>query len=762
MAKQLLGRVAMDFKGEFNSSVTYEKLDVVVYEGCSYCALKETKGNLPTNEDFFALLVRKPISGIDYFTEEEKEEFVSKITADANSLFNQNVDSKTKEFNTNHQDKISDFNDNYDSKVKKFDDNVTNQTTTFNENVVEKQKEFDDNITNQTETFNTNATNKINEYNTNANNKVEEFNANAVEKTNEFNSTANAQKITSLSNEFYRVKDEVLETGEISDTFIHLEDSSMSELQELEIEGVCEQKTTEGNQLLELTEEKCTNNQFFSLVDGRVKIDTTSVNENVNFVKLFKDNLNIDIGEYTLFLKTVEGEYKGGNLIVYDSDMKDIKQTIITKDLKVVNFNNNSFGNMEFYLTYPNVKCVIEFMLVKGTKNGNDYFFEPFTGKNASPNPEYPQEIKTITDNFNLISCSKNLTYSWYSPKSKEQYIRNLFAKFPLKPNTTYTISIKDNNFSDSDFYSNEAIFESKIFASNNGRLYLTVKSVDEDTLKLAKENIYEYNENGWAILKNYKKFESNPIFEDVQIVEGNSIDFEGELYTQITTKLPDGEFIGKLDDTYRDILRVEYCQEDGKYHLELDKNVGKKVFSVSDNWNRVNNNVSVRFSVGGAEYAKNGNYETDIPMFKSNYFQPNNFSNIYLKDQSGVSWWFNDTKTNWVLSFGDDMSLEDFRTFLSNHTVETYYPLSAPYTIDLGPVEMPLSYNEITNIFTDNDLLPRINAKYYRNFKKTVKNLQVNNDALKNELISIENRLTALENANTSTVDVDESGVTE
>ena len=73
----------------------------------------------------------------------------------------------------------------------------------------------------------------------------------------------------------------------------------------------------------------------------------------------------------------------------------------------------------------------------------------------------------------------------------------------------------------------------------------------------------------------------------------------------------------------------------------------------------------------------------------------------------------------------------------------------------DLEVVDMPLSYNEVTNIFTDSDLLPQINVKYYRNFVKTVQNLQVNEKALKQELIDINNRLSALETAKASESEV-------
>ena len=232
-----------------------------------------------------------------------------------------------------------------------------------------------------------------------------------------------------------------------------------------------------------------------------------------------------------------------------------------------------------------------------------------------------------------------------------------------------------------------------------------------------------------------------------------------------ITANLPENEFIGKLNDTYKDTLTFGYVTDDSKCHLKLKKKIGKKVFKADDNWIRSNSNASVRFSIGTAEYATDGNYETDIPKFKSNYFQPNTFANIYLKNQPGISWWFNSEKKNWVFSFGNNMSLEEFKTFLSEHTVETYYPLETPYELDLCPIDMPLSYKKITNIFTDNDLLPTINAKYYRTFQTTVQNLQINEKSLKQEITDLNNnisditkRLEALESSNVNTVEESEA----
>ena len=87
----------------------------------------------------------------------------------------------------------------------------------------------------------------------------------------------------------------------------------------------------------------------------------------------------------------------------------------------------------------------------------------------------------------------------------------------------------------------------------------------------------------------------------------------------------------------------------------------------------------------------------------------------------------------------------------MQNINLVVYMKLATPYTLDLGVVDMPITYNEVTNLFTDSDLMPQINAKYYRNFITTIQNLQVNEKALKQELVDINTRLSALENATTN-----------
>ena len=63
MAKQILGRVSIIFKGEYNSTTNYEKLDIVSYNGSSYACLKDCVGVIPTDTTYWQLVAQKGEQG---------------------------------------------------------------------------------------------------------------------------------------------------------------------------------------------------------------------------------------------------------------------------------------------------------------------------------------------------------------------------------------------------------------------------------------------------------------------------------------------------------------------------------------------------------------------------------------------------------------------------------------------------------------------------------------------------------------------------
>lgn len=90
---QVLGIVGVSNKGEYNSETNYEKLNVVTYNGSSYCATQNSKGKLPTNPDYWQLYAEKgdkgdigpqgpkPIKGVDYYTNDDIEEIKEDLSS---------------------------------------------------------------------------------------------------------------------------------------------------------------------------------------------------------------------------------------------------------------------------------------------------------------------------------------------------------------------------------------------------------------------------------------------------------------------------------------------------------------------------------------------------------------------------------------------------------------------------------------------------------------------------------------------------------
>lgn len=103
-----------------------------------------------------------PVRGVDYWTEEDKQEIidetadeVNQIAEDAAEDFNTNATNKTNDFNTNASNKTSDYNSNATSKTTDFNDNASAKTTSFNNNATSKTGDYNDNAAAKIDDFNT-------------------------------------------------------------------------------------------------------------------------------------------------------------------------------------------------------------------------------------------------------------------------------------------------------------------------------------------------------------------------------------------------------------------------------------------------------------------------------------------------------------------------------------------------------------------------------------------------------------------------------
>ena len=589
-----------------------------------------------------------------------------------------------------------------------------------------------------------------------------------------------------IKKDLEKLKDEILEIGEVSDSYIHLEDSTMSELQELSVDGVCEQETTTGKNLLNYIYNLIPNGYGLTNtinLDGSI---TTSGKPTKNYVLILKAHNIINILEdkqtYTisqekknnkLFIqinaKKFDGTFTYYNCGTAASSFTVDKSLYESYILIIQTYTTSIWGDNPLTITN-------KYMLCKGTDTA-DTFFEPYTGGQPSPNVNYPQKIKTITGNTNLTSCNKNLF------KMNDNYSKGYVITkngITLKVEDDLSISLKGTATNKTEFFlfgswgiKNNRYIPKEIFTiSQNG-------FVDGITSNLGFfKNGVNVQNYGLTYTKTSSLFNSSLIEFDgmsysISIADGKTIDirvytqiesdtkatsYMQHIQSQITANLLDEEFIGKINDIYKDTLEVD-LQDDGKYHLMLNKMVGKRILNSGD--------ISSRIVLNTGDIMYRTMKLRDISINKVFIILCNRYVGIEkpAKRKDGNIYWNSINMTIDVIDNRTSITtIDEFKTWLSTNNVEVYYVLENPYKVDLGIVDMPFSYDEVTNIFTDSELLPKINAKYYKNFISTIRNLKVNNDNLKNELVSINNRLAVLENANVSAVNdevTEESEVT-
>ena len=699
--------------------------------------------------------------------------------------YNRNAEAKTEEFNTNATNKLNAFNENATTKTNAFNTNATTQTDTYNSNAATKLSEYNDN-----------AAAKEQSYNSNADTKTQAFNQNAAQKEYEFNQNAlayqegiekNAEEIDEVSNRVYRIENNLYDSGTAEGYFINIEDSSYSEFQNVSVDGVCEQVTTTGKNLLPYpyAETTLTRNGITYTVNdnGSVLLNGTATSDTslTLFGSIAESSIDDIPGDYVTggtsdvhvrIVSRLNSEY---HLIADNtSGFTKIDKSVYTKGYVEIKITaGKTFNNVTIYPMLSNEANID---------------WEPYTGGQPSPSPDYPQDIKTIEEGFNLITCGQNLynvndkytgginsynsAYSvdedgWVTlnienePSDVAYY--NLFTNnLNLKPDTYYNVVVEikqksglgtlsivtsrkeDNVQVEGQFVDNF----SNTFGNFSPGIYVKkLKTLNKEQLDNTMAGLRSY------IMLNKGAYSSITfrisVIEDISVTSDTFI-YEPYQSLKTTITLPEGQFAAKINDTVKDQFRIAYDESDGNYHLYLDKNVSKTILDGSENWSLYSQNPN-RFVLNTPS--------SYINMKSSTY---NTICDHYKYDASGSNYPCYATGETYAIQIYDNQftTVDDLKAWLQSNNVAVYYQPANPQTIDIGKVQMPLTYYPVTNVFTDCPLLPTIEVAYYRDFKTTIEAMQkdiASNtsriETLEEQLQSqatiisnLENRVTALE----------------
>lgn len=661
--------------------------------------------------------------------------------------YNRNAEAKTEEFNTNATNKLNAFNENATAKTNAFNENATTQTDTYNSNAATKLSEYNDN-----------AAAKEQSYNSNADTKTQAFNQNAAQKEYEFNQNAlayqegiekNAEEIDEVSNRVYRIENNLYDSGTAEGDFINIEDSSYSEFQNVTVDGASEQETTTGKNLC-----NGINQNYY------INITASTAGYAVG-----NNGLAINVSQYsqlTVSTQSIQERYRVGcvdslptgsdfsTIPVFNGVNKDGTNDSITVDTTDYNYLIVNATNLS---------------VIQVEEGSVATSYEPYTGGQPSPSPDYPQPIEVIEEDFNITSCGKNLFGGFEVTKSTVGIDFTTYKDGSISAIGTATNqALSLYNADVSDYL---RVLVPGTYTLSGGQNNIQVQVVQDDGTALTitpKASPYTIT----FTLNETKKIFVRALVENgvtvnttiYPMLEQGSQATEYEPYQATTTQitLPDEQFAARISDTTKDQFRIAYHESDGNYHLYLDKNVGKVVLDGSeDDWDMIVENEKYRFSTGVIQ-----NLVKPSTTCLSNYFisSSNSDGDYFVENTIEIAPSGGITICTYVVS----NSVEELKVWLQEHNVTVYYQLANPQTIDLGKVQMPLTYYPITNVSTDCPLQPNIEVTYYRDFKTTIEAMQADIESntsrietLEEQLqtqatsiSSLESRVTALEPAQT------------
>lgn len=176
--------------------------------------------------------------------------------------------------------------------------------------------------------------------------------------------------------------------------------------------------------------------------------------------------------------------------------------------------------------------------------------YEPYVGAMRSPNNQYPQQLKIMSGDNQVIIGNKNNLRNYTVTNTKNAYMNILEGKAQLLPNETYTLSF-DSEEEGNQYYLNEHIFTtSPRIVTKLGRNEITATTKDViDTTDLSVYNATR----GYTFLKNARA-ETNSISILKPMLEINSHASEYTKHEEVVLPLSLGNIelceIGDFQDT--------------------------------------------------------------------------------------------------------------------------------------------------------------------------------------------------------------------
>ena len=492
-----------------------------------------------------------------------------------------------------------------------------------------------------------------------------------------------------------------------------LENVQNGQVDDFKMIGVdLEQDTTTGKNLCELKNQTITKNGVtFIIQDGVVTANGTYT---VNTLTQFEQDDNLIFnGNYIVKTFLISGTVSNtANFNLKDNSNTTLTDSTINSSMSSTFSVQNSKIITGVYAQANTVFDNFKFK-VQIEEDSSSTDWEPYTGGIASPNPDYPQDIKVV-ENRQVINIKGKNLFDKDNAQILNGYIKDdngidiqrenwsyLQSYVSVLPNTTYTISgklVQRSNDIRTYYYDNDKNWISRSEGAGGGINIVTFTTPN---------NCY------------YIQFQMNTNYYDINSIqiEENSTATDYELYYNPVSYNIDlnleNIYLAKMPDT---TYKNRIYKNNGNWYFE--ENVKKVVLDGSEDevWTTFKNSIILNGLWSGKPITMCDSFkETTNELWVSD-------SDDYRGMCSSLN-----TAGQFRCMPLNDMTLSDFKTWLSTHNVTLWYPLATPVTTQITNTTLinqleAISVHTGTNIITisnSNNIIPEIEITRLKELEK-------------------------------------------
>ena len=697
------------------------------------------------------------MNGVDYNTNAEREEFKNAVVADSKADLEKYITEKETHLDNYTKEKETKLDDYVTDTVKPVIDTYVTDTTKKDIDAYEKKKEK------VLDTYTDTKKTEIDNYATNISKPaLDQYEKDKEAELETAKNTAISEYDAHVESVLTETEDlfNALDTEKANGTELYIEDAKPCRVINAGISGMYKQGTTTGANILDISDMlfgnssleqnglKATLNNDSSITINGTATETTylkkslkSVLEDGNYYFYNFNNINQSIESYYML---IQGRKSTGYTPTDYYNVRGYQAANFIKDTETYNASFDCIFVFKEGFVANNLKLYP--VISKTAQTG----FEPYTGKIASPSPDYPQAIEQV-DSVKLQYTGSNLLN---------------YTQILSTPNTTSGITIKleangNITISGKPKYSYFSVIQSKniIDILKDGETYYLDQSnynryfyTEIQAVKVDGSIKYIGPQKSCASFKVnkslFKKYviriiggsltnwgeEERTVTSNFKLTRQKNLPFEKYIEKTVNIDLK-GNKLCAISDTIKDKLLI-----DKNGNVALQKNVGKNIFDGTTKWKKSAYTGNTIFYLANTQKAK----FSDVGI--CNYFL---VKRVWDIDILGLELYdLNNIRVG--LTRNSEIQTEDaFNEWLTTHNLEVYYALATPELIDLGQLpELLKTFNGINNIWAETNLgNTEIEIEYVQDVKKLLKKQDARLDNIEALLSTTETSALLLDN---------------